>query len=428
MNSPFDLDETQALKIVRTAVGDKVALLPTDDVDLSESGALDSMAWVDVLVGIESATGIRDFGNPWQEDWPRSIRTLASMIRDAQAASAVEAVPPAIQSLAPGGPGIAAAGWGYSLGSRTMTAEQIERGLALPLHKLRDGAAVESVCLAADAEDELALAQKAVETALDMANIPVHEIDFVVTTSATFLGFPSFAASLHSQLLLPETSGALDIGGACAGLIYSLSVARSLLSTSRRAVALVVASEVHSRRLNAPGVPGEFGGLFGDGACAFVLTNIESEPRNSKVNLRDFAWGCSGSYASSLSVEMSDKAKLTVRFKGEQLARAAVMQLDRIIAILEKLSARSRSEVDCFALHQPNPRIIEMLAEKAGISSDRIPLISRTSGNLGSATCGVGLCQAFTMLTSSREEQAETPLIFMAAMAPGMVWGGTYWN
>jgi 3-oxoacyl-[acyl-carrier-protein] synthase-3 len=217
----------------------------------------------------------------------------------------------------------------------------------------------------------------------------------------------------------------LDVGGACAGLIYSLAVAKSLLRERPQGVALVVAAEVHSRRLNAPQVPGEFRGLFGDGACAFVLTNAAIDARIGGIRLRGFVWGCSGAYASSLGVKISDNTGLSVQFKGEQLAHAAVTEMDRIIGTLENLSAKPRSEVDYFALHQPNPRVVEILAEKARIPLERIPLVSKTCGNLGSVTCAAGLCQA---LTSLREggDRSRTPLIFMAAVAPGLLWGGAF--
>ena len=427
MNSRFNLDEFQALEIVRTSLASKLSLLPKDGVDLVESGALDSMAWVDALISIESATSIRDFGNPWPENRPKSIRVLADMIREDQKPSRDEKPWVGARPQADSERDIAVGGWGYTLGSLAVDAEQIERDMALPSGRIRDGAGIQSVSIAADGEDELALGQRAADIALEMAEIPIESIDFLVATSATFLRFPSFAASLHSRLLLPETSGALDVGGACAGLIYSLAVAKSLLLIRPQGVALVVASEVHSRRLSAPQVPGEFRGLFGDGACAFVLTNAATDAQIGRVRLQEFVWGCSGTFASSLGVRISENSGLNVQFKGEQLARAAVTQLDRIIENLEGLSAKPRNEVDYFALHQPNPRVVEILAEKAKIPLERIPIVSKTCGNLGSVTCGASLCQALTSLRMSGD-QLRTPLIFMAAVAPGLLWGGAFLN
>jgi len=425
MSLAFDLET--ALATARACVGSKLSPLPKDGVDLVETGALDSMAWVDTLIGIESATDIRDFGNPWPENRPKSIRTLADMIREAQKPCPDEKPWVGARQQDDSARDTAVGGWGYALGSLVVDAEQIDRNLALPMHKIRDGAGIHSVCLASDTEDELALGQRAAEIALEMTEIPVDQIDFLVTTSATFLGFPSFAASLHSRLLLRDTTAALDVGGACAGLIYSLAVAKSLLRTRPQGVALVVAAEVHSRRFDAPQVPGEFRGLFGDGACAFVLTNAATDAQIGCVRLQEFVWGCSGTFASSLGVKISENARLNVQFKGEQLAYAAITELERIIATLENLSARPRSEVDYFALHQPNPRVVEVLTEKAKIPLERIPLVSKACGNLGSVTCGASLCQALTSFRMGGS-QLRKPLIFMAAVAPGLLWGGVFLN
>lgn len=422
MNSHFNFDETRALEIVRSAVVSKLSHLPSEDADLVEIGALDSMAWVDTLIVIESNTGLRDFGNPWPEDRPKSIRTLTAMIQEAQKLPSIEKAA-AMDSAAPHAENeITIAGWAHSLGSVIMNTDQIERDLGLSPHKIRDGAGIQSVCIAADNEGEIDLGQQAAEAAIEMAEVPIEEVAILVGTSTTHLGLPSFAASLHSRLLLPEASGALDVGGACAGLIYSLSVAKSLLCTTPHTVALVVASEVHSRRLMAGRVPGELRGLFGDAACAFVLRKQIGTAPNTNVRLRDFVWGCSGTYASALKARITQNAGLEVEFRGEQLAQAAVAHLDRIIESLEELSARPRREVDYFALHQPNPRVIEILAQRSKIPLERIPSISKTAGNLGSATCGVALCEALSRFRG----QGRSPLVFMAAVAPGLLWGGTY--
>jgi 3-oxoacyl-[acyl-carrier-protein] synthase-3 len=425
MSPAFDLET--ALATARTSVGNKLSPLPTDDIDLVETGALDSMAWVDTLIDIESATGIGDFGNPWPDDRPKSIRALADMICASQKPALDEKSGKRRMTGTQGEVEIIIDGWGCTLGSLAMSAEQIEQEMALPLHKIREGAGIESVRVAAESEDELALGQAAADSALEMADVPVEDVDFLVTTSTTFLSLPSFAASLHSRLLLRESSGALDVGGACTGLIYSLAVAKALLLAGPRGVALVVASEIHSRWLRAPQVPGEFGGLFGDGACAFLLRNVAGGARNGRVRLRDFVGGCSGNFASSLGAKFSGQGGLNIQFKGEQLAHAAVTEMDRTLATLEDLGARPRSEVDYFALHQPNPRVVEILAQKAKIPLERIPAVAKTCGNLGAVTCGAGLCEALTR-SRMKGDPSRVPLIFMAAVAPGLLWGGAFLN
>lgn len=423
-------NETEALELVRNFVSQELPpgkSVPDDEEDLVKTGLIDSMGWVAILSAIEETAGIRNFGSVWPEDRPQSIGALAEALRES-AAEAVERTEERQGSQRTGSDGRAVllAGWGSALGSLRVTAEEIESECGVAPGTLRDGAGIESVCRADDTENELVLGGRAAEAALNVANVAPDAIDFVVATSGTFLAFPSLAASLHSLLLLPESCGAVDVGGACVGFVHALATAKALLRDSRHGVALVVASEVHSRRLSSPKVPGEFRGLFGDGACAFVLTRPDSQPDGDVLTVGDFVWGCSGSFASSLRLSLTDSSEIEVQFKGEQLAATAVSTIDRVLSRLEDLSDRSRSEVTCFALHEPNPRIVEILAQRARIPLSKIPLVSKTSGNIGSATCGVSLCTALTRAQANLD--SGQPLIFLAAVGPGLVWGGTYFQ
>jgi 3-oxoacyl-[acyl-carrier-protein] synthase-3 len=230
---------------------------------------------------------------------------------------------------------------------------------------------------------------------------------------------------LHSRLLLRESCGALDVGGACAGLIYGFAIAKGLLIANSQKSGLVVASEVHSRRLTSPSVPAEFCGLFGDGACAFLLGRLERPEDDPAVHIGHTVWGCSGTFSSSLRLMLSERGEVMVDFEGKDLAGAAITQLDRVLQELQVRSGRARSEVDYFALHQPNPRITEILAQRCALPLAKIPTVSRTYGNLGSVTCGASLCDALTE-SSKRPTPRVRPVVFMAAVAPGLIWGGSY--
>ncbi len=425
MSDAQSMTRERALEIVRRAVVGELPpgiAAPAEDEDFAQNGKIDSMGWVGILSAVEEATGLRNFGNPWPEDKPQSMRAVAELLCAATVAVPREALeePPARQTDAPSR--VSLNGWGYSLGSIVVPAEQIEKKWNLPAHTLCERAGIQSVRKASELEDEVTLAQRAAEAALAKAQVDAADVDFVVATSTTFLRLPSLAAALHSRLLLREESGALEIGGACAGLIFALAVAKSLLQGGAHRTALIVASEVHSRRLAPPRLPGELCGLFGDGACALVFTASDSAAEAGALCMGDFIWGCSGAFSASLCVSIGEAQGIEVQFKGDQLAHAAVAQLDRLIAALETRSGKSRNEVSCFALHQPNPRLVEVLAERARIPLQKIRLVSRTSGNLGAATCGVSLCHALDAADQPN------PLIFLAAVAPGLLWGGAYFS
>ena len=420
-------NESQLPQLIREIVASEIDVgkgAPDDETDLVRTGLLDSMGWVAVLTGIEELSQIANFGNPWPENRPQSIRALVAAATETIGAGEVRTHAEGQEKIEAHRQGpVAVAGWGYTVGSLEMGAGEMEKECGLSPGTLSSGAGIESMRRASEQEDQVSLGQRAAEAALEGAGIEADDVDLLVTTSATFLSVPSFGAALHSRLLLSESCAVLDVGGACVGLLNALRVASSILATGGRGVALVVASEVHSRVLASLRAPDEFRGLFGDGASAFVLK--AKQPGGQKFpTIGSFTFGCSGRPASALEAKFTDKTDFEFQFKGEQLGRAAVERLARIVEQLERLSGRPRSEVAAFAIHEPNPRLVEIFAQNSHVPLDKIPLVSRAYGNLGSATCGVSLCAALNALANT--PAAGRALIFVAAVGPGLLWGGTY--
>ncbi len=423
-----NLHPTELLELARKCAAQELdpgSSLPDDQVDLVKTGLLDSMGWVGVLSCIEEEMGLRDFGQDWPANRTQSVRALTDALLERVKQAREEGAGETWRTSAPAPASVCLAGWGEGLGSLAVEAGQLDRECGLPPGTISTRAGIRSVRRAEDGQDEVALGQKAAEIALMMAGVDAGSVDFMVATSATFLKFPSLASALHTRLLLRKSCAAFDVGGACVGTLYALATAKALLSDTGQGVALVVASEVHSRRLSRPSVPGEFRGLFGDAACAFVLKRSDHRHGAGEWRLGDFIWGCSGAFASALTLSLDEQDHLDVQFKGEQLASAALGQMAELLDELETRCGRLRSEVDYFALHEPNPRLVALLAERAKIPIDKIPRISETFGNLGSATCGVSLCAALSKL-QTQSAAPRQPAIFVAAVGPGLVRGGTY--
>jgi len=114
-----------------------------------------------------------------------------------------------------------------------------------------------------------------------------------------------------------------------------------------------------------------------------------------------------------------------VEFKGDELAGAAISALDGVLHDLESESGVSFSEVGWFALHQPNPRVVKALADRAKIPLAKAPVVAQHAGNLGSATCGVALCKALDECEADHS-RGRPKMIFVAAVGPGLLWAGTY--
>src|SRR6266704_3566173 len=306
-------------------------------------------------------------------------------------------------------------------GSRIILSGEVDRAFGMPAGKLRSRAGIESLAYVAPSENELTLAATAAQEALRAAFCGAQELNWIVATSETHHDYPSLSAQLHSRLLVRENCGALDVGGACLGLLNALAVAQSLIGSGQARTVAVVTADVHSRTLTPGRVAGEFGGLFGDGACALILCRGAGGHSAEGYRLGEFLFGCAGQYAAAIQVSDTKEGGLSVQFDGEALSRAAITRLEKVLAAVELRSGISRSAVGGFATHQPNPRLVALLAKQCGVSPDAFPLIARTSGNLGSSTCGAALHAA--LQAALKQERGRRP-IFLASLGPGLLFGG----
>jgi len=308
------------------------------------------------------------------------------------------------------------------LGSRRIPSEEVDRAFGMELGKLRRRAGIESLAYAGGGENELALGTKAAQETLHAASCGAQELDWIIATSETHRGFPSLAAQLHSQLLLRETCGALDVGGACLGLLNGLAVAQGLISSGQSRVIAVVTADVHSRSLTPARVSGEFGGLFGDGASAFLLRSAADRSTAPGYFLGEFFFGCAGQYAGAIRIDDGSAGGLDVHFDGEALSRAAITRLEKVLDAIELRSGISRSAVAGFATHQPNPRLVTLLAKQCGVPPEKFPPIARDAGNLGSTTCAAAL-HAILHSAAAQSPSQRQP-IFLASLGPGLLFGG----
>ena len=319
-------------------------------------------------------------------------------------------------------PSVAITGWAAALGARRVLSEEVDRAFGMPIGKLRSRAGIESVSYAADDETELTLSAQALQWALDVAGCQANEIDWIIASSETHVAYPSLAAQLHKRASAREKCGVLDAGGACLGLLNALAVAQSFLESGRARNVAVVTADVHSRTLVPGRVAGEFGGLFGDGASAFILRNDYEAKKSASYVLGKFFFGCANQYAETICVAGVENGGLAVRFDGEALSRAAITRMERTLAEVEKTSGICRLEVGAFATHQPNPRLVTLLAKQCNVPASVFPEVARKSGNLGSSTCGVALHVALEA-AAKMPASARKP-IFLASLGPGLLYGG----
>ena len=397
------------------------AVIPNYDADLIETGVLDSMGWVSFLRALESASCASDLGSLLTEQ-PASLASVFHALQNGQPAGSPSEMDLSTQKSSPVGAPVVIAASSAVRGSRTIPSEEVDRAFGMEIGKLRRRAGIESLAYAAEGENELMLGARAVQEALRAAGCGAQELDWIIATSETHRGYPSLAAQLHSQLLVRENCGALDVGGACLGLLHGLAVAQAFLASGQARIIVVITADVHSRTLTPSRVSGEFGGLFGDGASAFLLRTAAGDAPVPGYHLGEFLFGCAGQYAGAIRIGDAADGGFDVHFDGEALSRAAITRLEKILATIELRSGIPLSSVSGFATHQPNPRLVALLAKQCNVPPEKFPPIARDAGNLGSSTCGTAL-HAILQSASVQPGDQRKP-IFLASLGPGLLFGG----
>lgn len=309
-----------------------------------------------------------------------------------------------------------------AFGSRLVPSEDVDHAFGMPSGKLKSRAGIHSFAHVSENEDEGSLGEQACRQALHGASETPEELDWVLAASETHHAYPSLSAILHARLGLRENCNALDVGSGCLALLQALAVAQALLASGRGRKILVATADVHSRTLGPGRTAGEFGGLFGDGASAFLLSGKLRDAKKLAYRLGEFFFGCAAKYADAIAVSEAGGGRLDVQFDGDALSRAAVNRMEKVIDEVEHRSGISRDHVGAFATHQPNPRLVKLLAKQLRVSAKHFPPIGTTRGNLGSSMCGAALHDALHHAAAQSPEHRQP--VFLASLGPGLLFGG----
>src|SRR5580658_383513 len=161
------------------------------------------------------------------------------------------------------------AGVGGYLPERVLTNDELARTLETSDAWITERTGIRQRHIAGAKETAAFMGTEAGRAALADAGAEPGDVDAIIlATSTPDQAFPATALRVQAALGVPGGFG-FDIAAACAGFVYALATADSLIRTGAARGALVIGSEVYSRILNWR----DRGTcvLFGDGAGAVFL-------------------------------------------------------------------------------------------------------------------------------------------------------------
>ena len=266
------------------------------------------------------------------------------------------------------------------------------------------------------------LSQEAAEHAMTAAGVTAAELDSIVcaTVSPDRL-LPSTACDLQA-LLGAENAAAFDIGAACPGYIYALTVAEGLIASGQSETVLVVGAEKLSTIPDFQDRSTAI--LFGDGAGASVVrrsstpgrgilsTYIKSDGRLAPLLLRP-----GGGSADPISEKVVCERSHYMKMAGREVFKAAVLAMADACDEALTRAGVTADQVDLLVPHQANLRIIEATAKHAGLPMSKVMVNVDRYGNTSSASIPLALGQAV-----AEGRVGPGSVVLLVAFGAGFTW------
>jgi len=248
------------------------------------------------------------------------------------------------------------------------------------------------------------LATVAGARALAEAELEPGQVDLILlaTTSNDELmpgASPRVAAAIGAA-----RAGAIDVNAACTGFLSALALACGQIEAGRAANVLVLGADMMSR-ITDPDDRGT-AAVFADGAGAVVLRGAP-EGRIGPIVL--------GADGDSAELIYTPKETGKTVMQGHETFRHAVDRMSEATIAALEAAGLTIEDIDVFAYHQANARILRSVGQRLGLPEDRVVNCIDRFGNTSAATIPLAL------------EDARVPgaRVLLGAFGAGFTWGAT---
>lgn len=225
-------------------------------------------------------------------------------------------------------------------------------------------------------------------------DVAIDSVEYLIVGSSTpDYSYPSVSAMLQAHYGLPKTVGALDISTACAGFAYGINLAAGLIGTRQVRRALVVVADTLTRSVDytdrATAV------LFGDGAGA-ALIEYRDEPAIFGMDAGADGNGGKFLYRTGLRTDINgviDPSRL-LRQEGSAVYRWVLENVPVKVARVLERAGLTLDDIDWFAPHSANMRMIEALDKRLPFPVDRTLFSVEEYGNTSAVSIPLALVPA----------------------------------
>lgn len=276
--------------------------------------------------------------------------------------------------------------------------------------------------IAADGQTTSDMAVEAARQAIKHAGLQPENIDgVIVATASPDRTFPAVAVHVQAALGLPH-GPAFDVSAACAGFVYGLSVADSMIRCGQIKTCLLIGAEKMSALVDWS--DRNTCVLFGDGAGAVVL-QADTTPASHNNADRGILHSVLHANGALKDILLTSGGPSTngdsgfIQMKGRDVFKYAVQYMADVVDEVLTTTGASQDDIDWLVPHQANERIIDATAQKLNLPDERVVKTVARHGNTSAASIPLALAEA---VHDGRIQKGD--LMLLEGLGAGLTWGG----
>lgn len=267
--------------------------------------------------------------------------------------------------------------------------------------------------IAAEHETVATMGFEAAKKAVQSANLDPQEIELIlVATTSHSHAYPSAACQIQGLLDIDDAVS-FDLAAACTGFVYALSVADQFIRTGKVKKALVIGSDLNSRKLDESDRSTVV--LFGDGAGAVIL---EASKQEGIISTHLHASADKHNALVLPQPERGVEKSGFIEMQGNETFKLAVRELSNVVEETLAVNNLDKKAIDWLVPHQANLRIITATAKKLDMDMSQVVVTLDRYANNSAATIPVALDEA---VRDGRIRRGQ--LLLLEAFGGGWTWG-----
>jgi 3-oxoacyl-[acyl-carrier-protein] synthase-3 len=315
-------------------------------------------------------------------------------------------------------------GMGHAYPSNVLTNADLEKIVDTNDEWITTRTGIKQRYKAADDEYTSQFAVKAGRQALEKAGIDAKDIDIIICATTTpDQILPSTGCLIQAELGCENAAG-MDVFAACSGFVYGITMVESMIRTGQIRNALVIGAEVLTKYVDYSDRSTCV--IFGDGAGAAVLSPVQegkgilSTKIRSDGRFEESLYARGGGTKFGTSHETIDNKMHYFTMKGNAIFKLAVRSMaDISLEMLEK-AGKTIEDVSMVIPHQANQRITEAVAQRLGVSEEKVYSNIAQTGNTSSASIPIALDEC---LQAGKIKEGD--LVVLTAFGGGVTWGAS---